>query len=343
MVNIQREGIVLESTDLSFENESVMNPAVIAEGDTVHMFYRAVKEGNYSTIGYCRLEGALKVVQRNEDPLIRPEYVYEAQGVEDPRIIKIDDTYYLTYTAYDGNSAVGALAVSSDLVHFEKKGVITSQFTFRQFKRLMTSHGHQIGKYFRSYNKRESNTNLGKKIYLTDKNVVFFPRKINGKFYFMHRIKPDIQLVSIGKLEDLTTKFWTDYFIDFFDHILLKPQYRHEASYIGAGCPPIETPEGWLLIYHSVYDTPEGYVYSACAALLDLNDPSIELARLPYPLFTPDTDYELLGIVNRVCFPTGTTLFGGRLYIYYGAADKCIACISVVLQELVNELISHKK
>lgn len=62
MVTIQREGIILESTDFSFENESVMNPAVIAEGDTVHLFYRAVKEGNYSTIGYCRLEGPLNVV-----------------------------------------------------------------------------------------------------------------------------------------------------------------------------------------------------------------------------------------------------------------------------------------
>ncbi|MBS1321649.1 MAG: pesticidal protein Cry7Aa, partial [Parabacteroides sp.] len=54
-------------------------------------------------------------------------------------------------------------------------------------------------------------------------------------------------------------------------------------------------------------------------------------------------DYELLGIVNKVCFPTVTVLFGDRLYIYYGAADKCIACISVKLKELVNELITHKK
>ena len=343
MVTIKREGIILECTDLNFESESVMNPAVIAEENTVHMLYRAVREGNYSTIGYCRLEGPLKVVQRNKEPLISPEFDYESQGVEDPRIVKIGDVYYLTYTAYDGMSAVGAYAVSGDLAHFEKKGVITSQFTFRQFKRLMMSHEHLIGKYFRSYNKRESKTNSGKKIYLTDKNVVFFPRKINGKFYFMHRIKPDIQLVCVEKLEDLTTKFWTDYFIDFSNKILLKPQYDHEASYIGAGCPPIETPEGWLLIYHSVYDTPGGYVYSACAALLDLNDPSIELARLPYPLFTPDPDYELLGVVNRVCFATGTALFDDRLYIYYGAADKCIACISVKLQELVNELITHKK
>ena len=91
MVTIKREGIILECTDLNFESESVMNPAVIAEENTVHMLYRAVREGNYSTIGYCRLEGPLKVVQRNKEPLISPEFDYESQGVEDPRIVKIGD------------------------------------------------------------------------------------------------------------------------------------------------------------------------------------------------------------------------------------------------------------
>ena len=62
MVHVKREGVILERTSLEFENEGVMNPAVIAEGNTVHMFYRAVKKGNYSSIGYCRLEGPLTVV-----------------------------------------------------------------------------------------------------------------------------------------------------------------------------------------------------------------------------------------------------------------------------------------
>lgn len=70
MINIRREGVIIEITDLSFENDGVMNPAVIAEGQTVHLFYRAVRKGNHSTIGYCRLDGPLKVVQRDEKPLI---------------------------------------------------------------------------------------------------------------------------------------------------------------------------------------------------------------------------------------------------------------------------------
>ncbi|KAA6303666.1 MAG: 4-mannooligosaccharide phosphorylase [Candidatus Ordinivivax streblomastigis] len=342
MITVKREGIILGKTDLAFENEGVMNPAVIAEGETVHLFYRAVREGNYSTIGYCRLNGPLQVVQRDKEPLLYPQADYESQGVEDPRIVKIGDTYYMTYTAYDGVSAVGALAVSNDLKHFEKKGIITSQFTYAQFEELVQTKGHQGDKYFRPYNNRESYTSSGKKVYLTDKNVVFFPRKINGKFCFLHRIKPDIQLVNVDKLEDLTYDFWINYFLDFTQHIIFEPRHDHESSYIGGGCPPIELPEGWLMIYHSVRDTTDGYVYSASAALLDLENPAIEIARLPYPLFTPKTEYELTGIVNQVCFPTGTALFGDRLYIYYGAADNCIACASVSVKELVKELMSFQ-
>lgn len=351
MISVKREGIILRNTNLDFENEGVMNPAIIAEGGYVHMFYRAVREGNYSTIGYCRLEGPLKIVQRDEKPLIYPDFDYESQGVEDPRIVKIEDLYYMTYTVYDGTNAAGALAVSKDLKHFDKKGIITPQLTYDKFTALITGDGPYIckhfhtykEKYFRTYNKSKSKTNNGKANYLTDKNVVFFPRKIDGKFYFMHRIKPDIQLVAVNELEDLTDEFWKTYFLDFASHISFEAKYDHESSYIGAGCPPIETAEGWLMIYHSVHDTPSGYMYSASAALLDIHNPAIEITRLPYPLFSPELEYELTGVVNRVCFPTGTATFGDTLYIYYGAADKCIACMSVSLKELINELIAHKK
>lgn len=344
MIIVKREGIILGPTNLIFENESVMNPAVIAVGNNVHMFYRAVRTGNYSTIGYCRLSGPLTIIERKENPILFPEFDYERQGTEDPRIVKIKDTYYLTYTAYDGDNAVGALATSKDLKHFKKNGVITSQFTYPQFVTLLKKDKHlHIGKYFRSYNKREAKTQSGIPLYLTDKNLVFFPRKIDGKYFLLHRIKPDIQYVIFDKLEDLTPNFWKDYFLDFTRHIFFEPHYNHESSYIGAGCPPIELPEGWLMIYHSVQDTPEGYVYSACAALLDLNNPTHEIARLPYPLFTPEVDYETTGIVNQVCFPTGTAIFDNILYIYYGAADRYIACVSVPVKELVEELIAYRK
>jgi beta-1,2-mannobiose phosphorylase / 1,2-beta-oligomannan phosphorylase len=76
--------------------------------------------------------------------------------------------------------------------------------------------------------------------------------------------------------------------------------------------------------------------------LLDLNDPSIEIARLPYPLFKPELPWELFGYVNNVVFPTGTSIFEGVLYIYYGAADKRIAAVSLNLEELITELLTYK-
>lgn len=343
MIKIKREGVVLEKTTNEFENDSVLNPAVIACGNTVHMFYRAVRVHNQSSIGYCRLEGAVRVVERNDVPLLSPEFDYENHGMEDPRIVQIEGLYYLTYTAYDGNNAMGALAVSEDMVHWERRGIITPQLSFDHFRELSATDENITNKYFRFDSSQENETMLGRKLYVTDKDLVFFPRKINGKFYILHRLKPDIQLIVVNELEELTDLFWRHYFLHFSDHIMFRPIYSHESSYIGAGCPPIETPQGWIMIYHSVHDTVDGYIYSASAALLDLEHPEIEMARLPYPLFSPETEYELSGVVNRVCFPTGTVLFGDRLYIYYGAADKCIACASVNLQELINELLKNKK
>ena len=132
-----------------------------------------------------------------------------------------------------------------------------------------------------------------------------------------------------------------NYFLHLSDFIFMSPQFPHEVNYIGGGCPPIETEKGWLLIYHGVHDTIKGFVYSACAALLDLENPQKEIARLPYPLFIPELEWEKRGEVNNVCFPTGTALFDDILYIYYGAADEQIATASVSLSALLNELMLY--
>jgi len=177
---------------------------------------------------------------------------------------------------------------------------------------------------------------------LADKDLVFFPRRVNDKLTFLHRIKPDIQIAAVKELSELTEEFWIDYFLHFNEYIFLTPKYPHEVSYVGSGCPPVETEHGWLLIYHGVKDAIKGYEYSCCAALFDLDDPRKEIARLPYPLFKPELDYELKGDVDDVCFPTGTALFDDTLYIYYGAADDIIACASVSLSGLVDELLRNQ-
>jgi beta-1,2-mannobiose phosphorylase / 1,2-beta-oligomannan phosphorylase len=341
MIVVKKEGIILKKTELEFENEGVLNPAAIREGDSVHLFYRAVQNGNHSSIGYCRLDGPLTVTERLDEPVIVPASDYESQGVEDPRIVKIDDLYYLTYTGYDGTNARGALATSIDLKHFEKRGIIVPPITYAEFVLLAESAGKVNEKYYRNQKFYSLRADPQKKMMLWDKNVIFFPRRIGGKLVFLHRIRPGIQIVSVNSIRELTKKFWKDYFFDLQDHIVLDPLHQHESSYIGSGCPPIETKNGWLLIYHGVEETEKGYIYSACAALLDLNNPAKEISRLPYALFSPQYDWELKGEVNNVVFPTGTSLFGGTLFIYYGAADTSIACASVNLSELVAELLVY--
>ena len=343
MIEVKKEGILLNKTDLDFENEGVLNPAAIRVGNEVHMYYRAVSKGNFSTIGYCRLNGPTTVIERHEVPLVKPEFEYELQGLEDARIVNIDGLYYLSYTAYDGISALGALATSTNLLDFEKKGIIVPQLTYEEFKQLAGTRKDLNEKYFRYYKLEYIFKRLNQRVYLWDKNVIFFPRRIHGNLVFLHRIKPGIQLVMVKELEELTPKYWEDYIKNLPDHIVMESQYLHEYSYIGGGCPPIETEHGWLLIYHSVEDTPVGYVYSACAALLDLNDPLKVISRLPYALFSPEFDWELCGEVNNVVFPTGAVVFDGRLYIYYGAADERIATASINFNDLVNELLNNKK
>lgn len=343
MVEIKREGILLQKTTHGFEDEGVLNPATIQVEDKIHLFYRAVSKGNYSSIGHCQLSGPLAVEERMDVPMLFSQCEYEFHGLEDPRIVKIDDLFYLTYTAYDGVNALGVLSVSTDLLHWKKQGIIVPQITYKEFNRFSGSKLPLSEKYLR-YNEHERIVDKkGKKVLLWDKNVMFFPRRINGKLFFLHRIKPDIQIVCVNELLELTTEFWQNYFMYFSDNIVLAPKYEHEVSYVGGGCPPIETKHGWLIIYHGVCDTVQGYFYSACAALLDLENPQKEIARLPYPLFKSENESGIIGEMNSMCFPTGTVLINDKLYIYYGTADKQIAVASLSLSALLVELLSHKK
>jgi len=234
-----------------------------------------------------------------------------------------------------------AYAISKDLITWKKKGLMVPQFIYKEFYRLASSRTVLNEKYQRFNEHEKVVEKKGIKVMLWDKNVVFFSRKINGKFYFLHRIKPDIQIACVEDLSGLTTEYWQNYFIHFANNIVSTPKYKHEVSYIGGGCPPIETELGWLLIYHGVHDTIQGYVYTACVALLDLKNPQKEIARLPYPLFKPEKDWEVRGEVNNVCFPTGSIIVEDKLYIYYGAADEQIAVASVSLSELLKELMLH--
>jgi len=341
MILVEKYGIILSPTDFEFENTGVSNPGVYQDGNTVHIYYRAVEKGNFSTIGYAKTDGPTKIIERYNQPLIKRDFDYEQHGVEDARIVKIEDSYYMTYTAYDGVNTLGALAVSKDLLHFEKKGLITPQINYQDYVRFIQQCDQTKlnPKYYYFFNLFAEIGLVDDKFrYLRDKDVVFFPRKINGKFAMLHRIWPGIQVVYFDNWEELTISFWEEYLKTLTDFIVIDPKDEFEVNYIGGGGPPIETDDGWLMIYHSVQESPKGKIYHAKAALLHIDKPEIEIARLPYPLFSPTKDWETSGVVNNVVFPTGHALFGDELYLYYGAADKHTAVAKLDITDLLCEL-----
>uniref|UniRef100_UPI00404B6D3C glycoside hydrolase family 130 protein n=1 Tax=Flavobacterium sp. TaxID=239 RepID=UPI00404B6D3C len=137
MVQVNKLGFLLTKTENKFECEGVLNPAVIKNENGIHLFYRAVAHDNYSTIGYCQLSSPTEIKSRDENPVLFPQFDYEFQGLEDPRIVCIEGLYYMTYTAYDGINALSALATSSDLIHWEKQGIIVSQVKYQEFKHFI--------------------------------------------------------------------------------------------------------------------------------------------------------------------------------------------------------------
>jgi predicted GH43/DUF377 family glycosyl hydrolase len=339
MVRVRREGVLLEPTENEFENQAVLNPTIVQQGNILHLFYRAVREGNYSSIGYCKLNGPMNVVERKETPILFPEFEYEKHGVEDPRIVAFDGIYYLFYTAYDGKNALIAYASSKDLINWEKHGTISPDITYDEAKQYFKS-SKLKEKYFFfvSYFK----DTVAQDVLLWEKDAFIFPRKYNNKFLLFHRIYPDIQVICFEDFNQLTNDFWKEYLKNLADYVVLEPEFGFESRNIGAGAPLIETPRGWLMIYHSVEDANRGKIYHASAALLDKENPFKVVGRLKEPLFSPEEDYEISGDIDNVVFPSGTAIFNGRLYIYYGAADKRIAVVSVDMNKLLHELIASE-
>lgn len=340
MVYVEELGPILEPTSNLFENKAVLNPGVYQDGNTVYVFYRAIGEDDLkSSIGYARLDGPTKIVERWDRPIIGRDSMSEFMGCEDPRVVKIDDTFYLTYTAHDGKNALVALATSLDLKTWKKEGIISPQLTYDEVGEILREE-HLKDQYamFESFYEEFS----GQDILLWEKDAVMFPEKIDGKFVLLHRVLPDIQIVYFDNFEQLKSRdFWVGYLNHLNEFVVLENRYWFETRHIGGGAPPIRTKDGWLFLLHSVEETNHGRVYRASAALLDINNPQKILGRLKEPLFSPSREWDKVGMVSNVVFPTGTAIFGEDLYIYYGAADHLVAVAKTSLDELLAELKSN--
>ena len=220
----------------------------------------------------------------------QPSYAY------DPRLVKIDDTYYIVWCCDFGGAALG-LGMTKD---------------FKTFVRLENP--------FIPFNR----------------NGVLFPRKVNDKFLLLSRpsdsghtpfgdifLSESPDLVHWGRHRRVMTKGGQGWW---------------QGTKIGSGATPIETSEGWLMFYHGVSGTCNGFVYSMGAAILDKENPSKVLYRTRDYLLTPEKDYETTGFVPNVAFPCATLQDAetGRMAIYYGAADTYVAVAYAQVDELVK-------
>ncbi|MDE6176106.1 MAG: glycoside hydrolase family 130 protein [Paramuribaculum sp.] len=215
----------------------------------------------------------------------------------DPRVTRIGDHFYVTWCNGYHGPTIG-IAWTDDFQTF-----------------------HQLENAFLPYNR----------------NGVLFPRKINGRFAMLSR-PSDTGHTAFGDIfysESPDLEFWGHH-----RHVMAPAAFEQSAwqcMKIGAGPVPIETSEGWLLLYHGVLRSCNGYVYAFGSALLDIDEPWKVIARSGPYLISPREIYELTGDVPNVTFPCATLHDPetGRLAIYYGCADTVTGLAFGKIDEIV--------
>ncbi len=320
-----------------FHKRAVLNSAIIQHENTLHFYYRAVNPDMVSTIGYFRgrqdLQGQLVVEESLDYPLITPEADFEIKGIEDPRVVKFEDRYYMFCTVYNGRDACLGLTSSQTPKDFGPRTLIGPLLSRRQASKIVKDNLRLKPQF--DWWMAEDPEGI-----IWEKDATILPRRINGKIVFIHRLQPNIQIAYIESLDQLSDQgFWEDYLTTMDQFILMERNAWWEKSHMGMGPVPIETTEGWLMVYHGVAVAPDK-TYRAGAALLDLNDPQRIIGRTPEPLFEPTEDWEMVGDVNNVVFPEGLAIRENVLDIYYGGADSVIGRISVRLDQLIDYLKS---
>ncbi len=173
-----------------------------------------------------------------------------------------------------------------------------------------------------------------------NRNAVLFPRKIHGNFMMLSRPSDSGHTpfgdIFVSESPDLV--YWGKH-----RHVMGKSEEWWQSLKIGGGAAPIETSEGWLLIYHGVSNTCNGYVYSIGGAILDIDEPSKVKYRCGNYLLTPEEWYEERGFVPNVTFPCATLQDAetNRLAIYYGAADSYVGLAFAYADELAEYIKEH--
>jgi len=164
-----------------------------------------------------------------------------------------------------------------------------------------------------------------------NKDCAIFEEKINGKFYALHRPSSvDLGGNYIWIAESPDGIHWGRH-----KCIIQTRKGSWDSKRVGAGAAPIKTEKGWLEIYHGANAE---HRYCLGAFLLDLNDPTVVLARTADPIMVPTAAYELKGFFGQVVFTNGHVVDGDKLTIYYGAADEFVCGAEFSIAEILSAL-----
>ena len=288
-------GHILAPRGDGFESAGVFNPAVVKKDGQFVMLYRAQDRSGTSRLGYAASADGINFTRR-ATPVLEPEADYEkGGGVEDPRLVKVGDTYYLTYTGYNKKDAQLCMATSKDLIRWERRGVIMPAY--------------------------EGRWNVG-----WTKSGAILGEKVNGRYwmYYMADSSKDVHEMGLAFSNDLV--HWTEA----LDRpVLRRRPGQFDATVVEPGPPPVMTPDGILLIYNGA---DEKSVYATGWVLFDKTDPGRVLARSDRPVFNVEQSWEKEGQVPNVVFVEGAVRESGRWLFYYGGADKYIGVAAAKAQ-----------
>ena len=312
-----------------WENLVVCNPGVILDNGVFYMLYRAAGDDEKHVIrfGLATSTDGFHFTRMSDEPVFGPSADGPDSGcVEDPRIVKFGDTFYITY-AYRPMAPGRYWTFPHDVVLKPE----SDAFTPLAWKENLGNTGLACTRDFRSFRRLGRLTSPVQ----DDRDVILFPQKIGGKFVMLHRPKHTKET----EFPSIWIKF-SDDMLDWGgaeDHILIQGRRGTKEEKIGGSTPPILTDKGWLVLYHGVGDGGLSK-YTVWAMLLDKDNPLKVLARTKEPILEPELPYEMEGFYNGCVFPTGNVVKDGILYVYYGAADKCVGVATCPLADLLEEL-----
>jgi len=294
---------ILTAADLPFESNVVFNPgATMLESGETLMLVRVEDRRGLSQLHVARSVDGVGGWRVETTPLLSPEAgsISSAWGFEDPRLVHCPELGGWVITCT-------AFGPGGPCVYLAK----TTDFVTLDHQAVVMPP--------------------------EDKNAAVFPHRIDGYWCLLHRpvvMASGSAEIWLSRSEDLES--WRSP-----ERVMTcRPGGWWDHARIGIGPPPIETPEGWLLVYHGVRQTMSGAIYRVGVALLDLNDPVRLRARADHWMLSPSAPYERSGDVPNVVFPCGGVVVDDRLRLYYGAADTCIGLATARVSDLLDLLLA---